>query len=566
MTTEHLDGGEAVLQAFRNLGVDYIISSPGSEWPAVWEALARQKTNEIDGPKYIDCWHETLAVTMAMGYTRVTGRMQAVLLHAGVGLLQGSLGIHGAFLGEVPMLVCSGESITYGEDPEFDPGAQWYRNLSVVGGPNRLVEPYVKWSNHVTSAQTLYETVSRAGEMAQRVPKGPTYLDIPIEVMRPEWKPPARMGQVPPAPTVHPDAAAVRQVAELLTKSNNPVIVTDSCGKDVQGFNNLVKLAALMAIPVVEVGQVYANFPKDNPLYQGSDLRPFMTESDLFLIVGCRTPWYPATAAPNQGSIVVIDENPIKEQLVYQALKADLYLEGDIAWTLGALSDAVDAGGAASDPVVEDRRKQWRMAYDRQREETRITVEAARGRSPIDPDWLCAAIDQVMPGDAVYVEETITHRGAIFRHIQWDRPQSYFHPNGGLGQGLGTALGVKLAKPDQPVVALMGDGCFLYNPVTQSLGVSASENLPILIVVFNNGKYAAMQGSHLSFYPQGVAAQTGVHHGVDIPGPNYAELVAPFGGHGERVEDPAEVVPALERALAAVTRGQMALVDVVLSR
>ena len=116
------------------------------------------------------------------------------------------------------------------------------------------------------------------------------------------------------------------------------------------------------------------------------------------------------------------------------------------------------------------------------------------------------------------------------------------------------------------MVALMGDGCFLYHPVTQSFGVSASENLPILIVVFNNGKYAAMGNSHISFYPEGVTAQTGIHHGVDIPGPNYAELVQPFGGHGERVEDPAEVVPALERALAAVNQGRLALVDVVLSR
>ena len=91
----------------------------------------------------------------------------------------------------------------------------------------------------------------------------------------------------------------------------------------------------------------------------------------------------------------------------------------------------------------------------------------------------------------------------------------------------------------------MGDGCFLYNPVTQSFGVSAAENIPIMIVVFNNGKYAAMQSSHLQFFPDGVAARTGIHHGVDIPGPNYAELVAPFGGHGERVEDPEELQPAL---------------------
>ena len=96
------DGGEAILQAFRNLGVDYIISSPGSEWAPVWEALARQQIAETPGPRYINCWHETLAVNMAAGCTRVTGRMQAVLLHAGVGILQGSMGIHGASLGEVP--------------------------------------------------------------------------------------------------------------------------------------------------------------------------------------------------------------------------------------------------------------------------------------------------------------------------------------------------------------------------------------------------------------------------------------------------------------------------------
>ena len=98
------DGGEAILEAFRNLGIDYIISSPGSEWAPVWEALARQRINETPGPRYINCWHETLAVNIAAGYTRVTGKMQAVLLHTGVGLLQGSMGIHGATLGEAPML------------------------------------------------------------------------------------------------------------------------------------------------------------------------------------------------------------------------------------------------------------------------------------------------------------------------------------------------------------------------------------------------------------------------------------------------------------------------------
>ena len=141
----------------------------------------------------------------------------------------------------------------------------------------------------------------------------------------------------------------------------------------------------------------------------------------------------------------------------------------------------------------------------------------------------------------VYSEEVTTHRGAIGRHVAWDRPQSYYKTNGGLGQGLGLALGVKLAKPDQPVVALMGDGGFLYNPVTQCFGVAGEANLPFLTVLFNNRSYEAMRGNHLAYYPDGVAARSDIWHGVHIPGPDYAKLVEPFGGYGERVEDPAQL-------------------------
>ena len=114
----YMDGGEAILEAFRKLKIDYIMSSPGSEWSPVWEALVRQKLGNRPGPAYIDVWHETLAVNMATGYTLMTGRPQAVLVHAGVGLLQGSMGIHGALQAEVPMIVMSGESQTLGENPD----------------------------------------------------------------------------------------------------------------------------------------------------------------------------------------------------------------------------------------------------------------------------------------------------------------------------------------------------------------------------------------------------------------------------------------------------------------
>src|SRR3977135_3165381 len=214
----YLDGGEAILEAFRKLKIDYIMSSPGSEWSPVWEALTRQKLDNKPGPAFVESWHETLAVNMATGYTLITGRPQAVLLHAGVGMLQGSMGVHGALQNEVPMVVMSGESQTLGEDPDLDIEQQWYGGLT-VGGIERFVEPVAKWARAVTSPHTLYESVIRAGEKAQRVPKGPIYLHVPSAHTLRAWPPPTAGREVPPAPTVQPRAEDIAKVAELLLQA-----------------------------------------------------------------------------------------------------------------------------------------------------------------------------------------------------------------------------------------------------------------------------------------------------------------------------------------------------------
>ncbi|MFQ6026530.1 MAG: thiamine pyrophosphate-dependent enzyme [Dehalococcoidia bacterium] len=563
MTTAK-DGGEAILEAFRNLDIDYIISSPGSEWSPVWEALARQKVNETPGPTYINCWHETLAVNMATGYTRITGKMQAVLLHAGVGLLQGGVGIHGALQGEVPMLVCSGEADSYGENPELDPQGQWYRNLSVVGGPNRFVEPFVKWSGQATSPYTLYEQLVRAGEMAQRVPKGPTYLDIPIETMIHDWAVPEKIRQVPTAPKTNPSPESISLLVDLISRSNNPLIITDVAGAEPLGFAHLVNLCELMAIPVAESAPTCSNFPKSHPLYLGNG-GPYLNQADLVLVIGSRAPWYPPANGPKNATVVAMDAAPLKGYMVYQNLLADHYVEGDLTSGLGLLVEALQASGAGNASKIPERRQRWEAEHNKIQEANRAAVERVKSQQPIDPVWLCAAISEVMPDNTIFAEETTSHRGTILRHVGWEGPHAYLHPNGGLGQGLGLALGAKLARPQQPVVALMGDGGLLYNPVTQSFGVAGEANLPFMTIVFNNANYEAMRRNHQHYYPGGVSDTSDIWYGVHIPGPDYRKLVDPFGGYGVRVADPAELKPALENALAAINEGKIALVDVVLS-
>ena len=170
-----------------------------------------------------------------------------------------------------------------------------------------------------------------------------------------------------------------------------------------------------------------------------------------------------------------------------------------------------------------------------------------------------------MPADTIYMDETITHSPLLRQHLPQTMPQSFFRGSGGLGQGIGTALGLKLAAPARPVALLIGDGSFLYNPIVQALGASKRHALPIMIVILNNKKYEAMRKGHVHHYPDGASASKDLHYGVTIDGPDYEQLGSHFGFHGQRVEKLAELKDALQSALAATQAGKTAILNVHVS-
>ncbi|MEK7848548.1 MAG: thiamine pyrophosphate-binding protein, partial [Chloroflexota bacterium] len=184
MTVEQLNGGEALIEVLRHHGVEHVFCSPGSEWHPVWEGLARLRANGEAAPTYINCRHEGLAVAAATGYTKVTGRPQAVLLHTNVGILNAALFIRAAYHEQVPMLICAGEGVAFGEDPAVrDPGRHWLTQLSDVNHPAALVAPYVKWQGEVRSPFTLVPVLEQAMQIAITPPQGPVALSIPLEVL-----------------------------------------------------------------------------------------------------------------------------------------------------------------------------------------------------------------------------------------------------------------------------------------------------------------------------------------------------------------------------------------------
>ncbi|HUA03250.1 MAG TPA: thiamine pyrophosphate-dependent enzyme [Solirubrobacteraceae bacterium] len=561
--TDRQDGGEAVLAALRALSVEHIFSSPGSEWAPVWEALARQRRDFVEGPRYHDLTHETLAVGMATGYALASRRMAAVLLHAAPGLLQGACAIHGALLSGAPMLICSSESVTFGEGDGPDPGSQWYRNLSVVGGPHTFVGPYVKWANQMPSVAVLYEMVLRAAELAQRPPAGPVYLNVPLEVLLADWRPPPVHKAVAPRGHRVSPPEEIESLAEALVGVRNPVVITESAGRDPAAFEALVELCETLAIPVVEPqSAVCANFPKDHPLHVGADVG-LAADADLILLVACRAPWYPPSASPAPAAeVVVIDEIPQRPHMVYQVLQADRYLEGDVAATLGGLVSSVRPH--LDQRAIADRRARWTAVHDEQQAATHADEQRAEATADrITPVLLAKVLREELGGDAIFVDETITHSRVLQRHLRWNEPDRWFYVQGGLGQGTAVALGVKIARPERTVVLTIGDGSFLYNPIVQALMASRELELPLLVVVFNNRQYLSMKLNHLRFYPDGAAVAGDDFEGVDLSGqPPLSALGAPFDLPGWEVADPCELRAAIREAGAAVAAGRTAIVNV----
>ncbi|MFI6405788.1 thiamine pyrophosphate-dependent enzyme [Streptomyces sp. NPDC050548] len=559
------DGGDALVTAFNAVGADYIFCSSGSEWAPVWESLARRHRDGLPCPQYLDLTHETVAVGMATGYGLIKRRPQGVLLHAAPGLLQGSMAVHGALLAGVPMVVSSSESTTYGDSPGQDPGGQWYRNLSIVGGPHQIAQPFTKWSNEAASVHTLPTMVTRAAELAWRAPAGPAYLNVPLEILLEEWDGREAKPIVAPGST-HSSPEEVDPVAQLIREASNPVIVTETAGREAGGFEALVAFAEAWNIPVVEPDSaVCGNFPRTHPLHAGSDIGPWMDEADLILLVNCRAPFYPPSRRPSKATVVVIDEVPQRPHVVYQVLFADKYLEGNVANTLRQLAKrAKDLDSVA---VAERRAAQEARFAAEQTAITQAETKAS-GAEGIDPVLVAATLRKLLEGrDGIVVDETITHSRVVKRHVQTADPDSYFYVQGGLGQGIAVALGVKLAAKERPVVLTIGDGAFTYNPVIQSYDASNAYELPLLIVVFNNRVYKSMNLNHRRFYPEGAAADTGEWLGTDLHRlPRLAAFAEPFGMHTETVDAPEALAPALERALKAVAEGTTAVVDVLVTR
>ena len=556
---------QAYLELLAERGIDYFFANPGTDFAPLIDAFARRAASGCHLPRPVLVPHENVAMAMAHGYYQVTGRPQAVMVHVNVGTANALNGIINAARDQVPILLCAGRTplTEQGEHGCRDLYIHWSQECFDQAG---MVREFVKWDYELRSAAQLETVLDRALELAMAQPRGPVYLTLPREVLA---QPLLSFSMASPsrhnsAGRLHPDPESIVTAAKMLAAAQHPLIITGSSGRNPESVGHLVALAESFAIPVVTFNPRYLCFPTDHPLHLGFSPDPFLDQADLVLVVDCNVPWYPNHKKPGEGcKVIQLAVDPFYGDLPIRGFPCDLALQGDSALALPLLQQELGVHRTKAAACISERRARLEVTHRKQRDAWRAGLERAADRAPLDPVWVSHCIDQVKDDDTLVFNEYDLDP----TQVSFNRPGTFFgNPSaGGLGWGLGAALGAKLAAPGQTVISTLGDGSYLFGNPTPCHWVSRSLGAPTLTIVFNNGCYNAVRLANLRMYPEGWGARGGKQLlSAMEPSPRFEMLVGACGGYGERVERPDQVVPALERGLKAVRQeGRPALLNMI---
>jgi acetolactate synthase-1/2/3 large subunit len=569
---EPVEAAEAFVRALVAQGVECLFLNPGTDTFPVQEALSKLEQLGLPVPRTVLCLFESVALAAAHGYYAATGRPQAVLVHVDVGTQNLGGMLHNAQRGHAAVLICAGRT-PYTTDPRQrgtrDNYVHWLQEQFDQHG---IVRNFVKWDYELRRSEQIGEVVARAFQIAMSDPPGPVYLTLPREVLMADAGEAtlSSRDQVPPARIGAGDPDALREVAARLVRSERPLVLTSTTGRTRRGFDALVRLAELLALPVVEWRE-RANFPTSHGLHQGFQSGRFVESADLILVLDHDVPYIPTQTTPRpDAAIVQIDLDPVKDRIPLWSFPLTMPIRADTSRALDLVADhAAELLKDGARRRIEVRRAEMTARHEQRRTAREAAGQAVRGVQPIAAEWLGYCVGQLQreAPECVFVDETVTSHLALWNHLDTDEPGTMFASGGSaLGWGVGAAVGIKLALRDRPVVLLVGDGSFVFGQPLAALWASRMNQAPILVVIFNNGCYNATKTPLVNAYPQGYSVRGDRFVGVDLlPAPRYDWLAAVVDAVGERIEDPDQVLPALRRGLDHVRSGQSFILDVILA-
>ena len=558
---------DALNDALVKAGVSYIFINSGTDYPPIIESWAKSEIEGRPKPEIIIMPQELVGMSAAHGYAQITGEPQAVFVHVDVGTQSLGGAVHNAFRSRIPVFILAGIS-PYTMEGELKGGRtsqiQFIQNTSDQAS---IVREYSKLNYEFRTGKNIQQMLYRMLQLSKSDPAGPVYAMASREVLEEEgWDVNEDMALWEPISPTALDADSLKTLAEALQKAENPLIITSYLGRNKDSVAKLVSLSDKLAIPVVEMLQTYMNFPGDHPMHLGFEPRPFLKDADLILVLDCDLPWMPAAFKPSKDCrVFYIDIDPIKEKIPLWHIPAEKSIKADTFTALTQLNTKLESDAGKQDNVkISARRQRLEKLHFEQRENWKKD-ETQQGEQ-ITPAFLTACIREIIDEDTIVLAESQTNRVKIDHHLPRNKPGTFFQ-NGGssLGWHGGAAIGMKLACPDKEIIALTGDGSYIFSGPTAVYWMAMKYKTPFMTVIYNNQGWTAPKSVTKGQHPDGYAVKNNLYWANFDP-PARLDLIAEAAGgaFAKTVSDPADLKSALLEGQQAVRNGIPAVINVML--
>jgi len=548
-----MTGGKALMELFGHEGVEYVFGIPGAT-----EARFMDLLEEHPEFKFILGLHEVVVLGMAEGYARSSGKAGVVNLHTAAGLAAGMPMLFNARLNRVPLLVIGGQQDSH----------LLIREPALTGNLVKMAGEVTKWSTEVYHAADIPVAIQRGLNVANHPPAGPVYISLPQDVLEQEMD----FDYVPRSQAfsrLRADPGAIRKAAELLSTAKSPAIIVEIGVAQGDAVAETVALAEAIGAPVYDPWMCDVSFPVGHPQYLGDlnltrlQTREMLKGVDVLVAIGAplfRQPFYfPEPFLTSQTKIIQIDNDPWEIGKNFQVAAG---VEGDIKESLTALIAALHSGlSAQAREAARIRAQKVGKEKEKMTEAFLEKVRREKENVPIAVSRLMQEIKEAMKPGARVIDDCWSCSSILRQSIDFKEPKSYQRiRDGSIGWGLPGALGAKLASPDRPVVAVVGDGSAMWS--IQSLWTAAHYQIPVTYVVCANAGYCQVKLMKTLLMGEG---SIGRYLGTEVDNPriDFLQLAQGMGVSGWKVERPEQLGQALR---SAFNLGKPAVVEVAIEK
>ena len=572
-------GSDLIVDLLKVLGIEFVALNPGSSFRGIHDSLVNYESGHKPNPEMILCCHEEIAVAVAHGYAKATGKIMPAIVHNVVGLQHASMAIYNAWCDRTPVMVMGGTGPM--NSSKRRPWIDWIHTAQLQGN---IVRDFVKWDDQPFGVEAIPSSMMRGYRVAMSDPHGPVYLcfdvsdqEAPIEREIP-LPDPSRFR--PPAP-LQAELEAIKETARLLASAQNPVILADYVGRNNDAVLSLVQLAEILSVPVIDLG-ARLNFPnthelnltgRNQELIANADVIMGLDVTDLYGALVKQDPTtHTAVPATKPGCKVI---HVTLADLAVRSLTSDfqelapvdLPIVANTKVFLPALIDELQRQGKYSKSAVEDRRKVLAAQHDDMHARWQEILKRRWDERPIAPPRLAYEVWQALQKED-WLLVAGAFRGWPSRLWTWDKPGLFLGGYGGGGLGYGPAASVGASLPYRGTgkicVNLQRDGEMLYT--SSAMWTAANTGVPLLTVMTNNRVYYNdVEHQEKVAITRGRPVENKLV-GMEMakPAVDFANLARSFSLHGEGpITQPEQIRPAVERAIKIIKEDKRpALVDV----